>query len=182
MTTTGGDAIVRPAASVLFVCLGNICRSPTAEGVFRRDVTRAGLESRIRMDSAGTGNWQVGKPPDHRAVAAAHRRGYDITALRARQVTLRDFGEFDWILAMDRANLRALKSLRPPEFAGYLGLFLDFAPEMGVKEVPDPYEAGPESFEQMLDLIERASRRLLSAVIEQTERREAKARTPPLHR
>src|SRR3954470_22871595 len=97
------NALLIPAASVLFVCLGNICRSPTAEGVFRRDVALAGLEMSIRIDSAGTGDWQVGKPPDRRAVAAAHRRGYDIAALRARQVTLRDFDEFDWILAMDRA-------------------------------------------------------------------------------
>jgi protein-tyrosine phosphatase len=149
--------IVDPVASVLFVCMGNICRSPTAEGVFRRSVDLAGLGDAIRADSAGTGDWHVGSPPDRRAIQAARRRGYDLTTLRARQVTPSDFTRFDWIIAMDRYNLRALEDLRPPEFGGHLGLFLTFAPELGIDEVPDPYYGGPEGFERVLDLIERAS-------------------------
>jgi protein-tyrosine phosphatase len=172
MTITHITVTPNPAASVLFVCLGNICRSPTAEGVFRRQVAHAGLASSIQIDSAGTGDWQVGKPPDPRAVEATTRRGYDLTTLRARQVSAADFHQFDWILAMDRANLRALKKLRPPDYSGYLGLFLDFAPETGLKEVPDPYDAAPERFEHVLDLIECASARLLTAVLERIEHRE----------
>jgi protein-tyrosine phosphatase len=145
---------------VLFVCLGNICRSPTAEGVFRTNVARAGLATRIHVDSAGTGDWHIGRPPDSRAIAAARNRGYDLTGLRARQVRRSDFSRFDWILAMDRANLTALKALRPPAYAGHLGLFLDLAPESGIAEVPDPYCGGPPDFERMLDLIERASEAL----------------------
>jgi protein-tyrosine phosphatase len=142
---------------VLFVCMGNICRSPTAEGVFRRAVDLAGLADAIHADSAGTGDWHVGSPPDRRAIQAARRRGYDLTALRARQVTASDFTRFDWIIAMDRSNLRTLENLRPPEFGGHLRLLLTFAPELGIEEVPDPYYGGPEGFEQVLDLIERAS-------------------------
>lgn len=146
---------------VLFVCLGNICRSPTAEGVFRAAVTRAGLAEAIRVDSAGTGDWHVGRPPDTRAIAAAGSRGYDLSALRARQVRRSDFARFDWILAMDRSNLTALKALRPPAYDGHLGLFLDLAPELGVAEVPDPYYGGAPHFLRMLDLIEHASETLI---------------------
>ena len=155
---------IEPAASVLFVCMGNICRSPTAEGVFRDAVGRAGLAHAVRADSAGTGDWHVGSPPDRRAIQAARRRGYDLTALRARQVTSADFTRFAWILAMDRFNLRALEDLRPPEYRGHLGLFLEFAPELGVEEVPDPYYGGPEGFEQVLDLAERASEGLVAHI------------------
>jgi protein-tyrosine phosphatase len=161
---------VEPATQVLFVCMGNICRSPTAEGVFRHTVARAGLAHAIGADSAGTGDWHVGAPPDRRAIQAARRRGYDLTALRARQVVPADFARFDWILAMDRSNLRALESLRPPEYRGHLGLFLQFAPELGVEEVPDPYYGGPEGFEQVLDLIERASGGLVAHVRSVIER------------
>jgi protein-tyrosine phosphatase len=149
---------------VLFVCLGNICRSPTAEGVFRQRVARAGLADRIHIDSAGTGDWHVGHPPDHRAIAAARRRGYDLSTLRARQVNAADFERFGWILAMDRTNLRALHALRPPGFAGHLGLFLDFVPDDALDEVPDPYYAGPEAFDHVLDLAERGSEALLAAL------------------
>jgi protein-tyrosine phosphatase len=146
---------------VLFVCLGNICRSPTAAGVFGTAVARAGLATRIHVDSAGTGDWHVGRPPDTRAIAAARDRGYDLSGLRARQVRRSDFSRFDWILAMDRANLTALKALRPPAYAGHLGLFLELAPELGIAEVPDPYYGGAPDFVRMLDLIESASEALI---------------------
>jgi len=158
---TDRDPAAPSEAHVLFVCLGNICRSPTAEGVFRTTVTRAGLAERIRVDSAGTGDWHVGRPPDSRAIAAARDRGYDLTDLRARQVRRGDFAQFDWILAMDRSNLTALKALRPPAYGGHLGLFLELAPELGVAEVPDPYYGGAPDFVRMLDLIERASEALI---------------------
>jgi protein-tyrosine phosphatase len=136
---------------ILLVCLGNICRSPTAEVVLRDAVERAGLADRVTIDSAGTGDWHIGNPPDPRAVAHAARRGYDLTALRARQVAAEDFDRFDWILAMDASVLDALAQLRPPAFKGRLGLFLDAG------DVPDPYASGPEGFEHALDLIEQAS-------------------------
>ena len=116
---------------VLFVCLGNICRSPTAEVVFRAAAARAGLAHRIEIDSAGTGDWHVGNPPDYRATAHAARRGYDLRALRGRQVCADDFRRYDWILAMDQSVLEELEALRPPDFAGHLGLFLDLAPALG---------------------------------------------------
>ncbi len=150
-----------PAAAVLFVCLGNICRSPTAEGVFRAALEQVGMADRIVADSAGLGDWHVGSPPDRRAIQAAQRRGYDLTKLRARRVEATDFARFGWILAMDRAILRELEELRPGEFTGHLGLFLDLAPELGVHEVPDPYYGGQEGFERVLDLVEAASGRLI---------------------
>ena len=155
-----------PETSVLFVCLGNICRSPTAEEVFRAAAIRQGLGPRIHVDSAGTGDWHVGSPPDRRAIQAARRRGYDLTALRARQVAGEDFERFGWIVAMDRANLRALEALRPDGFGGHLGLFLDFAPGADLDEVPDPYYGGLEGFDRVLDLVEIASAGLLERVRE----------------
>ncbi len=144
-------------AAVLFVCLGNICRSPTAEGAFRAAVARAGLDARIQADSAGLGDWHVGSPPDPRAIRAASLRGYDLSAMRARQVEAADFARFDWILAMDHANLDALTAMKPRDFSGHLGLFLDLVPDAGVRDVPDPYYGGLQGFEQVLDLVERAS-------------------------
>ncbi len=149
---------------VLFVCLGNICRSPTAEAVFRARVARAGLDGRIAVDSAGTGDWHVGDPPDRRAIEHAARRGYDLAPLRARQISREDFRRFGWILTMDQANLRDVAALRPPRFDGHLGLFLDCAPALGVREVPDPYYGGVDGFERVLDLVEEASERLLERV------------------
>jgi protein-tyrosine phosphatase len=142
---------------VLFVCLGNICRSPTAEVVFRAAAVRAGLAHRVEIDSAGTGEWHVGNPPDYRAIAHAARRGYDLRPLRARQVAVDDFARFDWILAMDRSILRDLLDLRPRNCQSQLDLFLASAPDLAVSEVPDPYDQGPEGFELMLDLIEHGS-------------------------
>ncbi|GAB3472407.1 low molecular weight protein-tyrosine-phosphatase [Azotobacter salinestris] len=148
---------------VLFVCLGNICRSPTAEGVFRDRVRAAGLEERIRIDSAGTGDWHVGKAPDIRTRRAARLRGYDLEALRARQVCREDFARFDLILAMDRSNLRDLQAIRPQGTAAELDLYLHrYALEED--EVPDPYYGGEEGFERVLDLLERAGDELLAEI------------------
>lgn len=149
---------------MLFVCLGNICRSPTAEAVFRERAARAGLGDRLLVDSAGTGDWHVGHPPDRRAIAHAARRGYDLSPLRARQVTREDFRRFGWILAMDEDNLRDLAVLRPDPFDGHLGLMLDLAPSLGVREVPDPYYGRSDGFERVLDLLEEASERLIERV------------------
>ena len=162
---------------MLFVCLGNICRSPIVEGVFRRAVARAGLAAHIHIDSAGTGDWHVGRPPDRRAIATARRRGYDLTALRARQVSASDFARFGWILAMDRANLDALEAMRPRAFDGHLGLFLGFAPGAQQVEVPDPYQGDAAAFEHVLDLAERGSSGLLS-VVQDHITRAARVRAP----
>lgn len=145
---------------VLFVCLGNICRSPTAEGVFRHKLRAAGLEDRVQVDSAGTGGWHVGKAPDSRTRQAALRRGYDLSAQRARQVEVDDFQRFDLILAMDQSNLRNLKALRPADARADLDLYLRRF-ELALDEVPDPYYGGEDGFEQVLDLIEQASDALL---------------------
>lgn len=147
---------------ILFVCTGNICRSPTAEGVFKRFVAEADLEQRIASDSAGTHDYHVGEPPDARAQKAAAHRGYDLSNLRARQVSRRDFSEFDYVLAMDQANLRLLERLCPQEHARKLKLFLEFSADRAVREVPDPYYGGADGFERVLDLVEQASRGLLA--------------------
>ncbi len=149
---------------VLFVCLGNICRSPTAHGVFESLVAERGLARSIRVDSCGTGDWHVGHPPDRRAAAEARRRGYDLDHLRARQVEPADFDRFHYILAMDRMNLADLESMRPSRFDGHLGLFLAFAPASGVAEVPDPYYGGDTGFSRVLDLVEAASVGLLEEI------------------
>lgn len=149
---------------VLFVCLGNICRSPTADGIFRELIKREKLDQKIIVDSAGTGDWHIGKAPDSRTVAAAKKRGYDLSVLRARQVITADFDEFDYVLAMDSANLRDLHSLRPTHFTGHLGLFLDFGSRKTHREVPDPYYGGNDGFELVLDLVEEAAEGLLSHI------------------
>jgi len=150
---------------ILFVCLGNICRSPTAEVVFREAAARAGLRHRVEIDSAGTGQWHVGNPPDYRAIQHAARRGYDLTPLRARQFAPSDFARFHWILAMDRSVLTDLTRLRPSGFAGHLGLFMDLLPAAGLHDVPDPYDSGPEGFEQVLDLVTAVSEALVAQVL-----------------
>ncbi len=158
--------MVKNKTGVLFVCMGNICRSPTAEGVFRALAVRAGWARRLRIDSAGTHDFHIGEPPDPRAIASAERRGYDIRKLRARQIAPRDFTRFDWILAMDQGNLGRLKELQPKDFAGQIGLLLDVAPALGMRNVPDPYYGGPDAFERMLDLVEPATEALLARLIE----------------
>lgn len=145
---------------VLFVCLGNICRSPTAEGVLRHKLREAGLANQIEVASAGTGDWHVGKAPDKRSQAAAKLRGYDLSAQRAQQVTRADFATYDLILAMDNSNLRNLKALQPAKGKAELDLFLRRY-QSEIDEVPDPYYDGDQGFEQVLDLIERASDRLV---------------------
>ena len=148
---------------VLFVCLGNICRSPTADGVFRQVVEQRGLTEQIKVDSAGTAAYHVGNPPDHRSTLAAKKRGYDLSLLRARQAVAEDFAEFDYVLAMDHENLLNLKAIKPSNFTGHLGLFLDFA-EVSESEVPDPYYGGDSGFEHVLDLVEAASEGLLQEI------------------
>ena len=139
------------SVSVLFVCLGNICRSPTADVVFRQYVREAGLEEKIRIDSAGTGDWHIGRAPDPRTQEAAARRGYDMSSLRARQVTPADFYAFDVVLAMDNANLADLEAMRPSDANGTLARFLDYATDSAEREVPDPYYGGNDGFDQVLD-------------------------------
>ena len=146
---------------VLFVCLGNICRSPTAEGVFRQLHDREAPSLEVEADSAGTADYHVGDPPDPRSQRAALRRGIDLSGLRARQVKSTDFARFDLILAMDRANLRDLQALRPSGAAALLRPFLEFAPQLGRLDVADPYYGGEAGFEQVLDLTTAASRGLL---------------------
>ena len=140
---------------VLFVCLGNICRSPTAEGVLLHKLREAGLAAAVQVDSAGTGDWHVGKTPDARTRVAAQRRGYDLSQLRARQVAAEDFGRFDLILAMDESNLANLHGLRPAGDGAELDLFLRRY-QLALDEVPDPYYGGEEGFEAVLDLVEQA--------------------------
>lgn len=150
------------ATSVLFVCLGNICRSPTAHGVFLDQAARAGLAGRVQIDSCGTAGYHVGEPPDARATAAAARRGYDLSPLRARQFDPGDFERFDYILAMDESNLAHLEARRPADYRGRLDLFLALAPALGRREVPDPYYGSEGGFEEVLDLVEGAGEALLA--------------------
>jgi len=149
---------------VLFVCLGNICRSPTAEGVFRTLIEREGLGDMIGVDSAGTGAYHVGEPPDRRSQAAARKRGVDLSGQRARQAIAEDFTRFDYILAMDRDNHGNLRALSPDGEEHRLHLFLDFAPGAETRDVPDPYYGGAGGFDHVLDLIEEASRGLLAHI------------------
>jgi protein-tyrosine phosphatase len=147
---------------ILFVCLGNICRSPTAAVVLRTLAAREAPELAIEVDSAGTAAYHVGEPPDPRTRQAAARRGYDLTALRARVVDPVDFERFDLILAMDRENLQVLRRRAPAGAHERLRLFLEFAPQAGPEDVPDPYYGGPNGFEEMLDLVEAATQGLLA--------------------
>lgn len=145
---------------VLFVCLGNICRSPTAEGVLRHKLIDAGLADRVEVASAGTSDWHVGKAPDSRSLRAAKLRGYDMSAQRAQQAKAADFNTYDLILAMDHSNLRDLKAIAPVNAKAELDLFL--SRYGGVKdEVPDPYYDGEHGFEEVLDLVEHACDRLI---------------------
>lgn len=155
------------AIKVLFVCMGNICRSPTAQGVFESLITEASLAEHILVDSAGTHAYHTGEPPDARASEAALRRGVDLSPQKARRVTPADFAEFDYVLAMDRSNIENLSTLCEPTHAQKLRLFLDFAPDLGVEEVPDPYYGGVTGFERVLDMIEEAAKGLLVEIRQQ---------------
>ena len=150
---------------ILFVCLGNICRSPTAEAVFRQQLRAAGLDTQVVVDSAGTSDWHVGKPADTRTRLAAQRRGYDLTALRGRQVQVEDFSRFDLILAMDASNLAQLQALQPADAHAQLDLYLRRY-QLALDEMPDPYHGGEEGFEQVVDLAEQAAACLLAEVRE----------------
>ena len=149
--------------AVLFVCMGNICRSPTAEGVFRHHVSGAGLDERFVIDSAGTHAYHVGNPPDRRAAVAAERRGISLVDLRARRVSDEDFERFDYIIAMDEDNVVHLKEQAPPEYHSKVRLFLEYSTGQE-QEVPDPYYGGASGFERVLDLVEEASRGLLETL------------------
>jgi protein-tyrosine phosphatase len=149
---------------VLFVCMGNICRSPTAEAVFKAMVAADGLDDRIDSDSAGTHGYHIGSPPDRRSVATAKARGYDLTALRARRVSADDFAVFDLVLAMDSENRAALQRLCPTNHNERLKLFLDFAPDLNERDVPDPYYGNSDGFERVLDLAEAGSKGLIQAI------------------
>ncbi|QGZ61235.1 low molecular weight protein-tyrosine-phosphatase [Paraburkholderia acidisoli] len=150
--------------SVCFVCLGNICRSPTAEAVMRRLVDEAGLSTQVSVDSAGTGNWHVGEAPDERAQRAGGQRGYDLASLRARQINADDFRRFDLIVAMDDANVTALHAVAPAAERDKIRLLMEFAPETAGRVVVDPYFGGAEGFEAVLDQCEAACAGLLAAL------------------
>ena len=147
--------------SVLLVCTGNICRSPTGEGVLRALAKKRGLDGSIRIASAGTHDYHVGEPPDPRTVRHAHKRGYDLSTQRAQQVAREHFHEFDYILAMDRGHLRMLKAFAPRDATAKLGLFLEASGQWRGEDVPDPYYGDVAGFEQVLDMVEEAAERWL---------------------
>lgn len=157
---------------ILFVCLGNICRSPMAEGIFRAMAEASGAPA-MTIDSAGTSDFHEGNPPDRRAQGILRAKGIDISRLRARQVTKDDFAAFDYILAMDETNFSDLKKLAPDNYAGVLKLFLDYAPTASAREVPDPYFGKDDGFDHVYQLIAQASEGLLGEI-------QRKASKPPL--
>ncbi len=155
---------------ILFVCLGNICRSPMAEGVFRRVAEDAGKLHLFEIDSAGMGDWHKGEAPDHRAQKAALGRGVDISGQAARKVELEDFEDFDLVLAMDGSNIEDLHDIAPHAARPKIRRFLDYAPQVGTQDVPDPYYGGTEGFNHALDLIEAAAQGLLAELTEETKK------------
>lgn len=164
---SSGEPADHPAASVLFVCLGNICRSPLAEGVMRHLATREGLADRMRIDSAGTGGWHVGAAPDPRSREVAQRNGISLDGQQARRVTPDDLQEFDLVVAMDRSNLDDLRSLAEDHGASArLVLLRDYDPEPGDGEVPDPYYGGPGGFDDVYEMVHRSCRTLLAEMAE----------------
>ena len=155
---------------ILFVCLGNICRSPMAEGVFRRAACDAGLADAFEIDSAGMGDWHKGQAPDHRAQHAALARGIDISEQASRKIELEDFEDFDLVVAMDGSNIEDLYDIAPHDARSKIRRFLDYAPHIDVDDVPDPYYGGTEGFNHALDLIEAAAQGLLDDLAGQKKR------------
>ena len=155
---------MKATVSILVVCTGNICRSPTAEGVLRDLARRRGLSDRVRVASRGTHDYHVGEPPDPRTVRHARERGYDLSAQRASQMARADFEAFDYILAMDRGHLRTLQALAPKGCAAKVGLFLEASGQWKGEDVPDPYYGDVDGFEQVLDMVEEAAGRWLDRV------------------
>ncbi len=150
---------------ILFVCMGNICRSPMAEGVFRSRFESTGLQAQVLIDSAGTTGYHAGDPPDPRGIRTAAQYGIDLSMIRSRKVVAEDFELFDYILAMDHDNLRNLKSQCPEKFQPRLGLFLDYADDLPLKELPDPYYGGEDGFVRCFNLVERAAEGLKTALL-----------------
>lgn len=148
----------------MFVCMGNICRSPTAEAVFRKLVASSGLEHQIRIDSAGTHAYHIGLPPDSRAISAGAGRGYDLSGLRARQIVVGDFSEFDYVLAMDADNLSLLREIAPLPLREKPQLLLYYSTHYSGAEVPDPYYGGSRGFELVLDMSEDGAKGLLEHI------------------
>ena len=161
-TTSTYERIIVMPVNVLFICLGNICRSPTAEAIFRNRSLAAGLD--INIDSAGTGAWHTSEPPDRRAQASGRDRGYSFDGQTARKICLDDFEKYDHILAMDRKNLKELTAICPAAHRHKLELFLDYAPHQPEREVPDPYYGGDAGFDHVIDLVEAASNGLIAAL------------------
>jgi len=154
---------------ILFVCMGNICRSPSAEGVFRRVLAERAPQIEVEIDSAGTHDYHVGSPPDRRAIEAARRRGIDLSSLRARQISEADFDRFDLILVMDDENLSELRKFAAPPYHDRIRLLMEFAPDAMSRHVPDPYYGGASGFEEVLDLLEEASEGLIEEILRRSE-------------
>lgn len=155
---------VERTVGILFVCMGNICRSPTAQGVFEKLAETHGLRHKLRIDSAGTHAYHAGEAPDPRAINAAQKRGYELSHIRARKIRTQDFFEYDYVLAMDRDNLRFLESLNTTADGVRPGLLLEYHPNSQLMDVPDPYYGGLHGFEQVLDLVEEAASHLLKSI------------------
>ncbi|MBU8874140.1 low molecular weight phosphotyrosine protein phosphatase [Reyranella sp. MMS21-HV4-11] len=155
---------------ILFVCTANLCRSPTAEGVFRSLVTKAGLAEAFEIDSAGTGASHVGQPPTPAAIDAAAARGYDITGIRARQITSEDIERFDYVLGMTRGHLAEMRWLAPRDFADKPQLLMNYAPPLGILDIPDPFGGTTDDYERAIGLIESATRGLLARLTPQVKR------------
>ena len=156
--------MAKEKTSILFVCMGNICRSPTAEGIFRHMLAEKNLSDNFELDSAGTHAYHIGAAPDSRAQATAVARGIDLSDLKGRKVELSDFDEFDFVLAMDKDNYSILKEMCPADKYQKLNLFLDFAKDLDIEEVPDPYYGGTGGFEKVFDMLEQASLGLIEHI------------------
>ncbi|WP_341896260.1 low molecular weight protein-tyrosine-phosphatase [Ferrovibrio terrae] len=156
-------AATKPDFAVLMVCTGNICRSPTADGLLRHALLRHGLAERVEVDSAGTHDYHIGDPPDRRSIATARRYGVDLSGLRARQVTAKDFARFDLVLAMDDGHFRQLQRLCPPTHRDRLKLYLSYAPQFG-RDVPDPYYGGTDGFDEVWRMCETVTEALVAEI------------------